>query len=223
MALFKIHKGHYEDLPSTHKEGWMYITEDKGDIYLDISDNERIHLNADRANYVRDKNNNLLNYEDLYNVIRSKNANGYWGMTDPAKSDSAWIRTTSAGLLPYQTGTLGNGHSSLGTANWRFQNAYIDHIYSEELNIYDIGKISYDNTNKFLVISGEDIDITESLYVEGEVFTDIKYSITENESGNSAYFERGDLSLISSTNTSHLKPGNLSLESNDGKTNILID
>ena len=42
MALFKILKGNESALPSTITEGYMYITKDTGNIYVDISDTERI-------------------------------------------------------------------------------------------------------------------------------------------------------------------------------------
>ena len=42
MALFKILKGSASNLPTTFHEGWMYITEDTGDIHVDISDTARI-------------------------------------------------------------------------------------------------------------------------------------------------------------------------------------
>lgn len=37
MALFKILKGQYENLPAVYHEGYMYITEDTGKIYVDIA------------------------------------------------------------------------------------------------------------------------------------------------------------------------------------------
>jgi hypothetical protein len=41
VALFKIFKGNAASLPSTKNEGYMYITQDQGDIYVDISSTER--------------------------------------------------------------------------------------------------------------------------------------------------------------------------------------
>lgn len=58
-----------------------------------------------------------------------KNANSYWGMTGPDGEDNIWIRTTSNGLLPYQSGGAGSGHQSLGTSAWYWNSAYIDNIY----------------------------------------------------------------------------------------------
>ena len=53
----------------------------------------------------------------------------YYGLTRPDGNDSDWIRSTSAGFIPYIPGIAGNGHSNLGTEQWYFANAYIDYIY----------------------------------------------------------------------------------------------
>lgn len=55
--------------------------------------------------------------------------NGYWGMTDPDGTDSVWLRTTSKGLLPYQSGGVASGHQSLGTSTWYFSTAYVSNIH----------------------------------------------------------------------------------------------
>ena len=58
-------------------------------------------------------------------VIGTKNTNGFYGLTRPDGNDFDWIRTTSNGIIPYQSGS----YSSLGTSSWRFSKAYIDTIY----------------------------------------------------------------------------------------------
>lgn len=55
-------------------------------------------------------------------------ANGYYGMTRPDGNTSDWIRTTTAGIIPYQSGGAGAGHCGLGTSSWYFSNAYIDTV-----------------------------------------------------------------------------------------------
>ena len=55
-------------------------------------------------------------------------ANNYYGMS-AGTDDTQWIRTTTQGIIPYQSGGVNNGHSSLGTTSWRFKDAYIDEIY----------------------------------------------------------------------------------------------
>lgn len=55
-------------------------------------------------------------------------ANGYYGMARPDGNTSDWIRTTTAGIIPYQSGGAGAGHCRLGTSSWYFSNAYIDTV-----------------------------------------------------------------------------------------------
>ena len=57
------------------------------------------------------------------------NANGYYGMGRPDGNTTDWIRTTSNGILPYQSGSAGSGHCYIGTSSWYFYAAYIDNIY----------------------------------------------------------------------------------------------
>lgn len=63
------------------------------------------------------------------NVIRAVSANGYWGMARPDSNTSDWIRTTSSGIIPYQSGGRGAGHCGLGTSSWYFSSAYIDTVH----------------------------------------------------------------------------------------------
>lgn len=55
-------------------------------------------------------------------------ANGYYGMARPDGNTSDWIRTTTAGIIPYQSGGAGGGHCRIGTSSWYFSNAYIDTV-----------------------------------------------------------------------------------------------
>ena len=52
----------------------------------------------------------------------------YYGMADPDGTTTNWIRTTEQGIIPYESGSLGSGHQSLGTATWYFKNSYIDNM-----------------------------------------------------------------------------------------------
>lgn len=63
------------------------------------------------------------------NVIRAVSANGYWGMARPDSNTSDWIRTTSSGIIPYQSGGRGAGHCGLGNPSWYFSSAYIDTVH----------------------------------------------------------------------------------------------
>lgn len=51
-------------------------------------------------------------------------ANGYYGMTRPDGDTGDWIRTTTNGIIPYQSG----GSSSLGSDTWFFNKAHIRNI-----------------------------------------------------------------------------------------------
>lgn len=61
--------------------------------------------------------------------MRAVSANGYYGMARPDGNTSDWIRTTSSGIIPYQSGGSGSGHCNLGTSSWYFSQAYIQNIY----------------------------------------------------------------------------------------------
>ena len=62
-------------------------------------------------------------------------SSSYYGMADPDGTDSNWIRTTSQGIIPYESGSLGSGHQNLGTSTWYFANSYIDNMHSGFINI----------------------------------------------------------------------------------------
>lgn len=62
-------------------------------------------------------------------VLGVNNKNGYYGLARPDGNDTDWIRSTVNGLIPYQSGIAGDGHSSLGTSTWYFSEAYIDFIH----------------------------------------------------------------------------------------------
>lgn len=46
-------------------------------------------------------------------VLGANNKNGYYGLACPDGNDTDWIRSTVNGLIPYQSGNAGDGHSSL--------------------------------------------------------------------------------------------------------------
>lgn len=58
-------------------------------------------------------------------AIAAVSANGYYGLALPDKSTVNWIRTTTNGIIPYQSG----GASALGTESWPFNNAYIKIVH----------------------------------------------------------------------------------------------
>lgn len=66
-------------------------------------------------------------------AMRSTYKNGYAGLTTAGGSDTDWIRTTSAGLLPYKSG--GNS-SELGTSGWPFKNAWTQSTIARSFHRY---------------------------------------------------------------------------------------
>ena len=63
-------------------------------------------------------------YDDTTNT-------SYRGMRGLAGSTSGWVRTTSSGIIPSQSGAAGSGHCGLGTSSWYFATAYVDNIYGK--------------------------------------------------------------------------------------------
>ena len=56
---------------------------------------------------------------------------GYFGMADGVGDDAAAIRTTSAGLLPYESSNAtAGGICSIGTPGWYFKEAYVGKVVS---------------------------------------------------------------------------------------------
>ena len=69
-------------------------------------------------------------------------ANGYQGFTLNDGTTSNWIRTTSSGIIPYQTANSSwdSANSALGTSAWRFANGYIKEVYCNGLK-NDLGDL----------------------------------------------------------------------------------
>lgn len=63
------------------------------------------------------------------NKLNAINTNGYWGMATPSGNSGDWIRTTSAGIIPYQPGGINSSHCGIGTSSWYFNCAYITTVY----------------------------------------------------------------------------------------------
>ena len=77
-------------------------------------------------------------------------ANGFYGMARPDNNTSDWIRTTTNGIIPVQSGGRGSGHSGLGTSSWYFANSYVDNAYVNKTTIADKVRLEYDSTNTCL-------------------------------------------------------------------------
>lgn len=75
-------------------------------------------------------------------AIGAVNTGTYWGMASPSGDDTAWIRTSSRGIIPYQSG----GASALGSAGWRFANGYFNNLDSTTIKSNSISLGDYTNT-----------------------------------------------------------------------------
>lgn len=71
---------------------------------------------------------NYTSYANCSNLgaMRAISANGYYGMADPSGNASNWIRTTSNGIIPYQSG----GSGEVGTSSWQFNKMHSNTFYS---------------------------------------------------------------------------------------------
>lgn len=77
-------------------------------------------------------------------------ANGFYGMARPDGNTSDWIRTTSSGIIPYQSGGAGSGHCGIGTSSWYFSTAYIDNITcvnANTTNVYSTNTVRVSKSN----------------------------------------------------------------------------
>lgn len=109
-----------------HSKSNTYIYE------IDAYNNEtiRIHTASKNPNGVNKfiswngKNGNLsldgvVYIKNAYPAMAMTSDGSYWGMGTPDAGFSAWIRTTSRGIIPYSSDAT-NGVSSLGTSLWPF-------------------------------------------------------------------------------------------------------
>ena len=104
------------------------------------------------------------------NYLGAVNANNYWGMGSPSGATNDWIRTTTQGIIPYQSGGAGSGHCGLGTSTWYFSYAYIDSIYgtlygrateADNCSCYYFGTDSYTTNVSYAILFAADPTISE--------------------------------------------------------------
>ena len=74
-------------------------------------------------------------YVGLSSKLGGKFLNDYYGITAPNGADNVWIRTTSQGIIPYQSGGRTSGHCYLGTSSWYFGYGYVQNMYVNKLNL----------------------------------------------------------------------------------------
>ena len=106
--------------------GYLYMNYGSPQVYVGAG-------NADKLNWAKqlafaDHTHSYTEITNRPTLIKAVSKNGYWGMADHDGSDSNWIRTTTAGIIPYQSGGAGGGHCGIGTSSWYFSNAYIDTV-----------------------------------------------------------------------------------------------
>lgn len=106
--------------------GYLYMNYNSPQVYVGAG-------NADKLNWAKqlafaDHTHSYTEITNRPTLIKAVSKNGYWGMADHDGSDSNWIRTTTAGIIPYQSGGAGAGHCGIGTSSWYFSNAYIDTV-----------------------------------------------------------------------------------------------
>lgn len=77
MALFKILKGNEANLPEEKKEGWAYITDDTGNMYVDVSNSKRVKIGSKSDNAIeaeRAKGDTLSIREKYISRLKVKDA-----------------------------------------------------------------------------------------------------------------------------------------------------
>lgn len=65
MALFKIFKGNVENLPLDKHEGYAYFTEDTKELYIDINNNTRVQVNAEKLSRTIDNSTETIEIDDI--------------------------------------------------------------------------------------------------------------------------------------------------------------
>lgn len=111
--------------PSSHTHSYVSSLGVSGNYITWTRDNNTLNIIVPYAS-----NSDTVDGLHANSFMRAVNANGYYGMASPDGSTSTWIRTTSSGILPYQSGDSTSGHCSIGNSTWYFNSAYIQNIYS---------------------------------------------------------------------------------------------
>ena len=106
-------------------------------------------------------NGRFYGNEGSYPAMLIRWRNNYWGLGNPDGDDSDQIRTTVNGLIPFQSGGQGNGHSALGTSSWYFKEAFIDTVNGT--NLYLHGQTA----NRLVWLNGSKMLDTAGHYASG--------------------------------------------------------
>lgn len=135
---------------------------------------------------LRDTTDNWSNWYEIYTSreprLRSVYANGYQGLAAPDGNASNWIRTTSNGILPYQSG----GYSSLGTSSWRFNSTYSNNFYGSYMSL----------SNRLDIVNGIEVTgINKGIYFNPAGYNDqggIRYIGTNGNDGAMEFWTNDD-------------------------------
>lgn len=65
MALFKIYRGLKSELPKTMHEGFAYFVEDTGALFIDVSNTQRVQVNALNADGLKLENGDVINADEV--------------------------------------------------------------------------------------------------------------------------------------------------------------
>ena len=82
----------------------------------------KVSIKVDGRFYGNEGNNPAM-------LMSDPNSTSYWGMGNPDGANNVWIRTTSLGILPFQSGGASAGHGGIGTSSWYFASSYIQNMY----------------------------------------------------------------------------------------------
>lgn len=97
MALFKAYKGQKQFLPTSKVEGHIYFTTDTGELYVDVSNTERVQLTARDAQSLKKSDGTSIAADDV--ALKSDTidvAHGGTGTTDGSIEGNAATATKLA-------------------------------------------------------------------------------------------------------------------------------
>lgn len=88
---------------------------------------------------------------ELSDKLGAVKSGEYYGMAKPDGLADDWIRTTTTGIIPYQEGRAGSGHSNLGSQYWYFSKEYVDEAHNTKVMLGgDKVTLEYDEMNECL-------------------------------------------------------------------------
>lgn len=112
--------------------------------------------------------------EGLNPVMAMAHDGNYWCMCDPDGVEDTYIRASKLGLIPYQSGSIGGGHQTIGTDTWRFASAYVDTIYNHVLQLGN-------STQSSMTASGIYIHDLRDMTITANTFGDKHFNLYFDE------------------------------------------